>query len=546
MFWALLMCNYINAIDVLDVLPAAQDEPRVFMAIEQNGQLLTSPEGLYAVNAFLDTGASGFLASQELGEIIDIDLQVIDGANAVFTDVGIGGRAPFHVSEPVNLRLLNSHENNVGAPIEDFGTFGTARMMVGLEPQVNPLLPSLNVVGMPAMTGKVVVMDPRPVDDFESAMHTYIYDAGTPYDPSMDDSNPGIPRTSHQVQLSYGDFERFTSLTPAGAELPDLRSSPFIGASPFHSEPDATDNTPGITVAFEDAQSTGSFLLDTGAAVSYISEQMANELGLQYQLGTEDTLDPILETLDGDSVPDQFKLTVGGTGGERTFAGFYLDNMLVRTLQGDALDDEDPRHFNFDRAPVLVADITLDDSTTGESFTLDGIFGMNALMASMTFNLVEILGVQIPFPDELNQGNFDWIVFDEPNGTLGLTPKNLPGDTDGDGFWTCEDALDLTASELEDWLYTTASTPGDANLDGHVDALDLSIWEANKFTEETSWCSADFTHDGRTDVRDFHVWLDNRTESIAGAAVPEPTGLTVLAILGLLCPMLRRQRAECA
>ena len=43
----------------------------------------------------------------------------------------------------------------------------------------------------------------------------------------------GIPATNFHVRLSYGDFSRFTTVTPAGAAGPALAANPFVGPNPL-------------------------------------------------------------------------------------------------------------------------------------------------------------------------------------------------------------------------------------------------------------------------------------------------------------------------
>ncbi len=85
-------------------------------------------------------------------------------------------------------------------------------------------------------------------------------------------------------------------------------------------------------------------------------------------------------------------------------AGFNLDSFLVPTMEGDG--------FNFLNAPVLVTDITVKDPLTLDTLTLDGIFGMNFMVASANISTFDI-----------RAGAFNWVVFDEPNGVLGLDLK---------------------------------------------------------------------------------------------------------------------------
>jgi hypothetical protein len=82
--------------------------------------------------------------------------------------------------------------------------------------------------------------------------------------------------------------------------------------------------------------------------------------------------------------------------------------MVLPTMEGQPI--------RYLRAPVLVADISVSDPDSGQELTLDGIFGMNFLVSSMMVDGMNL--------GDVSAGAYDWIVFDEPNGILGL---NLPG-----------------------------------------------------------------------------------------------------------------------
>jgi hypothetical protein len=122
------------------------------------------------------------------------------------------------------------------------------------------------------------------------------------------------------------------------------------------------------------------------------------------------------------AVAEQFTLTIGGVGGQFTAAGFYLDTVLLRTMEGNPADDSDPNHIQFNRAAVIVADITVKDPIAGETITLDGIFGMNFLTASVDL----LQGDGFPEITDIGMGHFNWVTFDEPNGILGLDVATVP------------------------------------------------------------------------------------------------------------------------
>ena len=292
-------------------------------------------------------------------------------------------------------------------------TFGPMRMELNPTPADDPS-DQLNIAGMPVMMGKVMVDDARPVNNLDEE-HTYLYSPGTAYDDANSDTAPGIPQTQYHVKLSYASFDQFTTTSPAGAPGPLTGANPFIGPNPLRaleSNP-APDNTPPISISYNGHTSTGSFLFDTGADVSFLSSAEAAKMHVAYavdskgnQLMDSDGDPYLIDTETGQEVASDFAVPVEGTGGEIDAAGFYLDSLSIPTVEGDPL--------NFVGAPIVVLDITVQNPLTGKTLTLDGDLGMNFMVASLDLNSFDI-----------NAGGFDWLTFDQPNGLLGLT---LTGD----------------------------------------------------------------------------------------------------------------------
>jgi hypothetical protein len=418
------------ALDIANVQPAALDQPRVYalLRLTPTSNPLAGTDifgdSVFNIEAFYDTGTSGMVLSDETADFLGVQRAQFGGSPVVFEDVGVGGSQAFDVSEPLHIGIAPytpsvDINNPATASVVYDQSFGPLRMQIG--GSTNPLLLGLDIFGMPAMQGKVVVMDPKPLDTFLDLMRTYVYDPGTPFDPAQMDTNPGIPATNRHVRLRYANFERFTRTLPAGAEGPTLSRNPFIGPDPVAAlDPSAPpDSTPGVTIALGAKQATGSFLFDTGSAASFISTDQAAMIDVRYRAGTRGTDNPELEVFDpnnpsapGTLLPNQFQLTISGIGGDQVAAGFFLDSLRVPTVEGDPL--------NFVGAPVLVVDISVQDPLTLETLTLDGVFGMNFLVASAFV-------IEDPFTiGPFNTGPFEWVVFDEPNGVLGVQSTGAP------------------------------------------------------------------------------------------------------------------------
>src|SRR5688572_2622186 len=239
-----------RAVEIEGVQPAALDQPRVNLHLrrEKNGKPLVAKklgEETINVQAFLDTGASGIMLSTTTADALGVRRAKAGEANVVFHDVGVGGSDEFHVAEPLFVFLAPFGRS--GDP-DDADEYPIA---IGpVRPQVGPLAGGLiqmitaclDVVGMPVMKGRVVVIDPKPVDTFGDTLRAGVYDrnGATP-----------IPRTDRHVALRYESFAPYTRTEPAGAQPPTMAENPFID---------------GVVVSMGNRNATGSWLLDTGAA----------------------------------------------------------------------------------------------------------------------------------------------------------------------------------------------------------------------------------------------------------------------------------------
>jgi hypothetical protein len=127
---------------------------------------------------------------------------------------------------------------------------------------------------------------------------------------------------------------------------------------------------------------------------------------------------------------------------------------------------------------VLVHDIVLNHPDPNQTITLDGILGMNFLTGSVNVTVTgtEIVGAGY------TAGAFDWLVFDETTGTLGLKLNSafvptIPGDFDSDGD---VDGADFVAWQTHFPLATGGTlATGDADGDGDVDGADFVAWQTH-------------------------------------------------------------------
>lgn len=559
------------ATDIIGVLPGALDQPQVNAIIRPTA---TSDPYVYDdvfsgsgfnITGYLDTGASGVLLDGDSADSLrnatttGLPRQTVNGNPVYFQDVGAVGSDNFTVSQPFHLSVAPYHPNidqkvsdgqdqynadnsfqNVDLSYYNHSVPNVrAQISANSDPNNPSALSGVNVFGTPVMAGKVVVMDARPLNTLQfDTMRTYLYNPGTPYNAAANDSDPGIPNTTRSIKLSYGVFDSFTktgtldnsgNLVPfTGAQLaanqPTLAHNPFIGPNPLAA---AGDPTPPVKISFGNLSTSGSFLLDTGAGASMISSKLASQLDVRYVVGTQGTDNPQLETYDpahpnnpGTPIGDQFQLSIGGVGGTTTLAGFYLKSMLVRTTQGNAANDNDPKHLRFLKAPVLVNDVKLNDSTS-----LDGIFGMNFLVASVLTQNVDLGGVTTPFPVALAPGAFDWISFDEKSGLLNLRPQ-LAGDANRDGKVDFADLVTIAQHYGADADPNDSWASGDFNGDNVVNFADLV---------------AVAQHYGLSDLNaGDQINLPYVPFDLGFAQVPEPSSLMLLVVA--VTPMLRRRR----
>jgi hypothetical protein len=412
------------------IYEAALDLPRILFLLKRdaNGPPLEY-EGQFELNwAFLDTGASGLLLSRETVDALEISLE----SNAQYVDVGVGGEEYFDVSEPLYIGTVAYDDPDPNDP-NRYLLNPQWRFQVSREYAEFPMEP-LDLIGMPAMAGKVVILDPTKLSTLEDY---FIADIKEP-------NNPAIPPVDISVALRFEKFinpENPDNIPP----LPVLAYNPLIM---------------GIRIQYDGSSSTGDWLLDTGGMVSLCSYEQAYNLGLMDENGV-----PL--------VPVDFTVPIGGIGGEVNLPGFQIDSLSVPTLNG--------YDIVFQNARICVQDIGIIDAS-GQELILDGVFGSNFLCPSM--NLMTW---------DLSDTPFNRIVIDMREGTLSFDVKTeytLPPDNPKPPFpagdinrdWSV-DLFDLQIIAAEwlnscNWLDFNCRG-ADMNLDHIVNMTDYAQFGAN-------------------------------------------------------------------
>lgn len=349
-----------------NVYEAAIDLPRIYFLLKRDptGPPLT-PGAQFQMNyAFLDTGASGILLSRETRQLMHVAVH----PQARFADVGVGGVEYFDVSELLCLGIRGYGRQNPQNP-QLYLPIGRGRFQIRRN-TAEMLTGPLDIIGAPAMAGRVVVLDSGATNN----LGYFAADIRKPDDPT-------IPQTHLQVPLRLRNFVH--SSDPRNIPpLPTTAHNPVI------------DN---IVIRYGDRVSRTTWLLDTGGTVSLISTRQAAKLGLVKEDGT-----PLVS-------PD-FSLPLGGIGKMTMAPGYQIDELVVPTASG--------RNLIFKGARLGVHDIAFFDEEKKKMSVLDGVFGSNFLCASAK--------MQGLLPSNVSETMLDKVVIDMNRAVMGLRFRRQP------------------------------------------------------------------------------------------------------------------------
>ena len=474
----LLLPIYAVAEDfVLDgMFEAAVDLPRIMFLLKRdpNGEPIKvyddfTGEYVFAEQyAFLDTGASGVLLSRETAlSLMQLNLE----ETAVYYDVGVGGAEDFNVSEPIYIGTLDYNSPQSLNP-DAYKLHEQWRVQVKKTFAQGLLSSAVDIIGMPAMMGKVVVLNSGSTNQ----LGNFIADIK-----EANDAN--IPEVDFEVALRFEKFvwdsEDINNVPP----FPILAYNPMI---------DVILDYNGISI-------DGRFLFDTGAMVSMISVETGMKFGLVDANG-----DPAIEP--------NFVVQLGGVGSNVEVPGFIIDTLKVPTLNGFDLV--------YKNARVTVHDIGVYDFDNKEYIILDGIFGSNFLCATLDSNIMDL-------NFELAATAYDRVVIDMNQGRLGFEVNGAyPVPINPDIAVSDKiDSVDLRMLGIN-WLRDDCNEGNyycirsDINEDGSVNGVDYSIlakwWGEDGLAAVCGgrfdpWPIGDFTRDCRVDILDMAVlaqqWL---------------------------------------
>ena len=323
------------------VRASALDQPRLYTLLSdpaQGGAFITwfNPDSGQVepvlLTAFVDTGASGFAISH-LNATGDLDQPNLDLGTAdyigPFTEIGIGGQEAGDVTRPLGVWVRNGAIDGGDILPSEFSAFGNFNLWVRREMgagEYNEFLgvDPLNLVGMPVIRQRRLLLDPTPMADL-GALETALL-APDAFEPS----------TQATVSLVLRDF---IDTPPSGEVAPSHEANPLV---------------PGLTLTEGALSASGEWLLDTGAGSSFASFAMAKAIGLipaQYA-----TLAEFMADYDGPTAD------IGGIGASQIVPILNVDRVSVPTREGAVLV--------WKNVDLLIADVA----------GLQGIFGMNLLV----------------------------------------------------------------------------------------------------------------------------------------------------------------------
>ncbi|MGN6506169.1 MAG: hypothetical protein ACTHM6_11455 [Tepidisphaeraceae bacterium] len=97
-------------VDVYNPQAAAIELPNIYGLLRRPGDITGGPldqnsDSSNAFQAYLDTGTSGIIISQEYTDALGINPELYNGQPVTFSDIAVNGAVQYNISEPLDLRL---------------------------------------------------------------------------------------------------------------------------------------------------------------------------------------------------------------------------------------------------------------------------------------------------------------------------------------------------------------------------------------------------------------------------------------------------------
>jgi hypothetical protein len=311
---------------VLDnVYEIAEGRPCVYYLIRRDLKEapLMDDLGFAPERALLDTGASAISIARSTATRLGLRIE----PQACFIEVGVGGEEKFSVSEPVSLGLAGYDIEDPEDPCQyrplELARFEIAQGSVGFTFDVQ------DVIGMPVMLGKVVVLETGRLSD-SGQVAAQIRPFG----------DPNLLPCDFAFKLRMQQFNNIQDKRHV-PPLPTLAANPVIDQ---------------VVLQHQGKTSTATWLLDTGGRISLISKRQAQRLGL-------------LDTEGKQLARPVFSVAIGGVGRTTMMPMYQINRLVIPEVSGHKIMYVD--------ACVGVHDITYTDPETQSPRVLDGVFGCN-------------------------------------------------------------------------------------------------------------------------------------------------------------------------
>ena len=384
----------------------ALDQPRVQIELfaDANGDTSLGPN--LNNTLLLDTGASSILVVS--GAVSDLEANpngfVIDGT---FEEQGVAGFTTFDVTAPYRVDFAGSD-----------GTRHTLQDVRLLSNETANFGSFQGIIGMPAMVERITSLDMTVWNNggiFSAAL------MGVDFPTSL----PASAGHRYSVPVWPVDFEQHGDVFPTAAPLP------FLTAVPSHN---------GVT-------KSGSFVFDTGAQLTIISERLAFDLGLDTN-GNGDLNDEASGSL-----------PIGGIGGEVIAPVMAVSELRVPTDEGIDLVWTDLQVVVVEIDPKIDGVFGSDLITSG---WLEAAFGLggSGYIDKVHFDFRNMPDENGTLLFDLNP-SVDHVTFPPSASPNGVTPMKGSGQTYRQDF-------DTALGNSPGTIGTTLPTAWSAKVDGNA------------------------------------------------------------------------------